>query len=218
MAAALEQAKINFLAERARKERAFADRAELDLEREKEKRDKELLENDRFKVYLFDSEVSDGSVKKCIAQLTQWHRQDPGCDIEIKVNSPGGSILAGFELIDFIRDLRNEGHTVTMVAYGMAASMAGVLLQAADHRVMGENAFLLIHEGSLGAIGDWGDVEDRVELMQMFHKRILGLFEARAKPINKKTTTTFIKNRWKRKDWWIPSEEALKLGLVDEVR
>jgi ATP-dependent protease ClpP protease subunit len=105
-----------------------------------------------------------------------------------------------------------------MVTFGMAASMAGVLLQAADTRIMGANAFLLIHEGSLGAIGDFGDVEDRVELMGQMHDRILSLFETRAKPINPKTTKAFIRNRWKRKDWWITAEEAAKLGLVDEVR
>lgn len=197
---------------------ADAEAAELELERAKEKRALELAQNDRHKVYVFDSDVTDGSVKKCIQQLTTWARQDPACPIEIQINSPGGAINAGFALIDFIRDLRTKGHEVTMVALGMAASMAGVILQAADVRVMGANCFLLLHEGSLGAIGDFGEVKDRVKLMEMYHERILALFEERAKPINEKTTKTFIRNRWARSDWWIPSEDALKLGLVDEVR
>lgn len=215
---ALRDAERKRVAAETRKAVAEAIIAEVERDVVVEERDAQLAQNSNHKVYVFDSEVSASSVKKCINQLTKWHRQDPGCPIEFQINSPGGSIFDGFVLIDFIRDLRDKGHEVTMVTYGMAASMAGVLLQSADKRVIGANAFLLLHEGSLGAIGDFGDVEDRVELMKLFHDRILNLFEERAKPINPKTTAKFIKGRWQRKDWWIPSEDALKLGLVDEVR
>ena len=217
--------KAALLKAKTRKEVAQARRAELDveackidLERVIEKRAKELAENDQHKVYVFDKPVAENSVKACITQLVLWSRQDPGCDIELQVNSPGGVIFDGFALIDFLRGLRADGHKITAVTYGMAASMAGVILQAADERVMGQNAFLLIHEGSLGAIGDFGDVEDRVELMGLMHDRILSLFEGRAKAINPKTTKAFIRNRWKRKDWWLTADEAARLGFVDEVR
>lgn len=202
----------------ARKEIAQAKVAEIVLERERQKRAVEKAANEHHKVYVFDSDVDDAAVKKCIDQLTTWSRQDPDCDIEIQINSPGGSIFAGFALVDFIRGLRQKGHRVTMVALGMAASMAGVLMQAADVRVMGANCFLLIHEGSLGAIGDFGEVEDRVKLMEQMHERILSLFEERAKPINPKTTKKFIRQRWQRRDWWLNSQTAHELGLVDEVR
>lgn len=197
---------------------AKAELAAIALNRERDKREKELAADDFHRVYVFDSDVTAGSVKKCVAQLAEWSRKEPRCDIEIQINSPGGSIFDGFALVDFIRGLRTQGHEITMVAYGMAASMGGVLLQAADNRVMGENAFLLIHEGSLGAIGDFGDVEDRVELMKQLHERILTLFVERATPINPKTTRTFIRNRWKRKDWWLSAEDAAALGFVDEIR
>lgn len=197
---------------------AQAEVSEIVLEREQEKREKELTANDKHKVYVFDSAVDASSVKKCIDQLNVWHRQDPKCKIEIQINSGGGGIFDGFHLIDYIRDLRELGHEVTMVGYGMVASMAGVLLQAADRRVLGSNAFLLLHEGSLGAIGDFGDVEDRVKLMKKMHERILALFESRAQPINPKTTKGFIRKRWERNDWWLPAEDALELGFCDEVR
>ena len=53
-------------------------------------------------VYNFDEVVSERSVKQCINTLTAWSRQDSKCDITIYLNSPGGSILDGFALIDFI--------------------------------------------------------------------------------------------------------------------
>ena len=96
--------------------------------------------------------------------------------------------------------------------------MAGVILQAADTRIIGENAILLIHEGSFGAVGSYGEVEDRVKLMNLLHGRILDIFEKRAKPLNSKTTKTFIKKNWSRQDWWMNATMALELGFVDEIR
>lgn len=206
--------------EEARGAKAAADMQELFLEREREQRAIELAADELHHVYVFDQEVDERSVKNCIQQLTTWSRQDPGCDVEIQINSPGGAIFDGFALIDFLRDFREKGHKVTIIALGMAASMAGVILQAASEgeRVMGENCLLLIHEGSMGVVGDFGEVQDRVKMMGILHERILSLFEARARKQNKKTTKAFIRSRWKRKDWWLTADDARKFGFVDRVR
>ena len=171
-----------------------------------------LAQNEHHHVYQFSDQVSDASVKKCINQLTTWSRNDPECDIEITINSPGGDTIAGFALIDFITDLRSKGHAVTTSALGMAASMAGVILQAGTNRVMGKNAFLLLHEGSMGASGDFGSVEDRVKFMKLLHEHILDLFADRAT-----VTKAFIRKNWLRTDWWIGADTALKHGFIDKV-
>jgi ATP-dependent protease ClpP protease subunit len=170
------------------------------------------------KVYNFDSDVNERSVKACINTLTAWTRQQESCDITIYLNSPGGSILDGFSLIDFLLDLRVRGHKITTVALGWAASMAAVILQAGDERVMGRNAFLLIHEGSLGVVGNYGEVEDRMRLVEKMHQNIWELFAGRAQPINPKTTVAYLKKLAKRTDVSLNSTEALALGLVDSVR
>ena len=167
--------------------------------------------------FTFDSEITEKSVKGCIQMLTAWSRDEPGCDITIYLNSPGGDIVEGFALIDFLVDLRKRGHHVRTVALGMAASMSAVILQAGDERIMGSNAILLIHEGSLGAVGSFGEVEDRVKLMEKLHARIFALFAGRAMPINPKTTAAFLKKQSKRTDWWLDSGEALTLGIIDSV-
>jgi ATP-dependent protease ClpP protease subunit len=214
----LQAAKAEAARAEARKLNAEAAQAEIALEKSKRTERDELAKDSLHQVYVFDSEVNHTKVKECIKQLTTWSRQEPECEIEIQINSPGGEIFAGFALIDAIRLLRAKGHKVTMVALGMAASMAGVILQAADVRVMGANCLMLIHEGALGAIGDFGKVEDRVKLMGLMHERILALFEERAKPINPKTTKAFIRHRWQRKDWWLDADDCLKFGFVDAVR
>ena len=90
-------------------------------------------------------------------------------------DSPGGGIIEGFSLFDQILWLRANGHQVTTIGQGMAASMAGVLLQAGDIRIMSPQASLLIHEASFGAMGSFGQVEDQVKFVKKLQERILEL-------------------------------------------
>ena len=208
---ALAEAK-SFEAE-ARRTAAFAETAEIDLRKNHRNEDDELAKDMHHHVYVFDREVAEASVKACIQQMAIWSRKDPGCAIELQINSPGGSIFDGFALIDFVRGLRDQGHDITTVGIGMVASMAAVILQAGSTRVMGKHALLLIHEGSLGAIGDFGKVEDRVKLMELMHTKILDLFVERSN-VNR----AFIKKNWHRTDWWVPAEICLKHGFCDVVK
>lgn len=214
----------------ARKFTAEAEHAEheaaitrLDRERAEEKRTRERHADaypDRS--YLFSEPVSEATVRKCMTQLAQWHREDNGCDLEIIFDSPGGSVTDGMHLFDYIQDLRTQGHGVVTRTRGMAASMAGILLQAGDTRVMGPQASLMIHEASFGASGKTGDVEDVVEWVNKVQERILTIFATRAagagEKATKKLTKAQLRNRWRRKNWWLDADEALVFGLVDEIR
>jgi Vilmaviridae head maturation protease len=193
----------------------------IGLKREQEKRLRELASNEFHHVYYFSQDVRHDSVQKCMDMLQQWHRNEPGCDMEIIFNSPGGSIVDGMALWDFVQVLRSEGHHVTTSALGMAASMAGILLQAGDKRVMGRESWVLIHEASFFAGGKIGEVEDTVTWVKKVQERIIKIFVERAQAANTATkplTAAQIKKQWTRTDWWISSDEALQLGLVDELR
>lgn len=188
-------------------------KGEFEAEREIEKRRSELAAHKYHHVYFFKGSVDDSSATKCMDQLTEWMRNDPGEDIEIVFNSPGGGITAGMALWDHIQMVRSAGHKVTTSTIGMAASMAGILLQAGEKRIMGKESWLLIHQASFGAQGSFGDVEDTVKWVEKIQDRILTIFAARSN-----MTKAQIKNKWHRTDWWISSDEALKLGFVDELR
>lgn len=190
-----------------------ADDARIDSQRKREAREEELAGNKYHHVYLFTDQVSASSSRACMAQLSTWHRLDPQCPMEIVFSSPGGSVIDGMALFDFIQELRREGHTITTGARGMAASMAGILLQAGDVRWIGSEAYLLIHEVQAGAVGKVGEMEDEMELIHKMCDRILGIFAARCH-----LTAKQLSIRWRRKDWWLDSTESLKLGFVDEVR
>tara|TARA_Y100000310_G_scaffold227743_1_gene230030 strand:+ start:493 stop:1272 length:780 start_codon:yes stop_codon:yes gene_type:complete len=186
---------------------------QMDLTIKEEKRSREKAADDENFLYRFGSEVSGGSVTSCIRKLTEWSRLNPKCNMEIIFSSPGGSIIDGFELFDFMQHLRNEGHHLTTGTLGYAASMAGILLQAGDTRWIGQQAWLMIHRAAFGAYGKTFEIEDEVKFVKRIEERILDIFTSRSN-----LTRNKIKRNWERKDWWISAEEATDLQLVDEVR
>lgn len=191
--------------------------------REDEKREKELLGDEYSRIYRFDQTVGSTSVANCARTLELWARQDAverqktgrkkPCPIEIVFYSPGGEVISGMALFDHIRRISKMGHHITTVCSGYAASMAGILLQAGDTRVMGKESYILIHEVSFGAGGKIGEVEDEVAFVKKIQSRVLHIFAERSS-----LTVRQLDNRWKRKDWWLDSDEALELKIVDEVR
>ena len=182
------------------------------------------LSNDIYHhIFRFTDEVNSASVTRCMNQLSMWDRTEPDCDIEIMFSSPGGSVIAGNVLFDFIMDLR-ERHNVTTSTMGMAASMAGILLQAGDRRVMHKRAWVLIHEISAIAVGKIGEMEDEIAFIKRLQEKALEIFAERCSMAHKNGTAKHpltkgqMANRWKRKDWWVSAEECLDFGLVDELR
>ena len=131
---------------------------ELDLITKKEKLAKDKAVDEENFLFRFNGEVSVGSVHSCMKKLTEWSRINPKCNMEIIFSSPGGNIIDGFELFDFIQQLRTEGHHITTGSLGYAASMAGILLQAGDTRWIGQQAWLMIHRAAFGA---WRSEERR---------------------------------------------------------
>tara|TARA_R110000824_G_scaffold274468_1_gene463171 strand:+ start:449 stop:1180 length:732 start_codon:yes stop_codon:yes gene_type:complete len=180
--------------------------------KEKEARREAALDEENM-VYRFNTTVDKTHVHQCMYKLTQWSRRHPKCAMEIVFSSGGGSIIDGFELFDFIQELRSRGHSVTTGSLGMAASMAGILLQAGERRWMGHQAWMMIHRAAFGVIGKTFVIEDEVAWIKRIEDRILEIFAKRSH-----LTRLKIKRNWDRKDWWISSDEALELGLIDEIR
>lgn len=221
-AAEAEQARAEARRAVAEAEAAEHRAAIVSLERQqKEEEHRRKIAADDFyhRTYDFDSVVTPDSANACIRVLKQWDRLDPACRITINFNSPGGAVFAGMELFDYIQQLRRKGHYVTTVACGHAASMAGILLQAGDLRVMTREAYVLIHEISSMTHGKSSDIKDEVKFMETIQERIINIFVQRARETNrpKAITRRQLRARWHRKDWWLSSDEAYELGIVDEV-
>jgi ATP-dependent protease ClpP protease subunit len=195
-----------------RKITAEAERHEMEAHRARKEIQAWEASADEHRIYHFFGGVDASNAISCMDVVGNWARRTEEGDFTIVFNSPGGSVIHGFALYDFLLGLRKQGHHITTVARGMAASMGGILLQAGDKRLVGDNAHMLIHEVSSLGIGKVSELEDEVKFMKGLQNRALAILAERSTLTKKQ-----IENRWRRKDWWLDSEETVKLGFADEI-
>lgn len=177
--------------------------------------------------HFFDGPVNEKSVYGCLNTMNAWHRQHPDSAWEITINSPGGSVIDGMHLFDQLVTYSKRGggnHEITITVRGYAASMGGILLQAADIRRIGRESYLMIHEISAGAGGKIGEIKDDVKWYEKVCERIVDIFVTRAAEAKannpdkiKGITAATFKKSWERHDWWLDSDDALKHGFVDAI-
>lgn len=163
-------------------------------------------------VYNFFDHVDEDSVRECIHELGNWSRLSPGAPITIVFNTAGGLVMQGLALFDYLTMLRLAGHKITTVTFGRAASMGAVLLQAGDRRIVGPNAFVLLHEVSSGTWGKQSEKEDDVAFTSRLQDKLIAILAKRSV-----LTARQIKARWKKTDWWLDANEAVQLGFADGV-
>jgi len=162
--------------------------------------------------FAFVGPVCEETVHRLIDKLEIWAEAHPDGDINLTINSQGGSVIDGFALYDYLQTLKARGHKLTTVGLGMVASMGGVLLQAGDERVMSRRTWLLIHEVQGITAGSFSQMEDDMKFNERLQSQALDILAERSTLSRKQ-----IQNRWKRKDWWIDANEALKGGFVDKI-
>jgi len=176
-------------------------------------------------------QISGASVGGLIRDLRAYQAVHEGEPFTVEYCSPGGSVLHGFALFDYVRQAAANGHHVTTVISGYAASMAGVLIQAGDHRVIGAQSYLHLHEVSTGAIGKTFEVVDEAAFAVRLTRQLLDIYVQRSPKKGEKVlpapwggdghvelTTDNLVQWVTRYERWLSAEEALALGFVDEVR
>lgn len=215
--AAIKAAEADKMRWEARAAECEARVAEVNRMRLVRQEDFELLGDYYHHVYWFDGDVTQKNVTSCLRILEAWHRQDPTCDMEIRINSLGGSVIHGMSLVDTLTQLSLRGggtHKITITVRGVAASMAAIILQTADVRLMGRNADLLVHEPSGEAVGDRGDIKDIAKWFDAVSTRIANLFVERSQG---KIDLPAFENLWQRRDVYLDAEESLAYGFVDAI-
>ena len=145
-----------------------------------------------------------------IAQLLFLQMQDPAKDINIYINSPGGSVSSGLAIYDTMQFVTCDINTYCI---GMCASMGAVLLAAgtAGKRFALPNSDIMIHQVSGGASGTASDVERTVEHMYSLKKRLNIILSKHTGKDVKKI------ERDADRDHWMSAEEAAEYGVVDKV-
>lgn len=160
-------------------------------------------------VFLGD-EVNDVTASLIVAQLLFLEAEDPEKDINLYINSPGGSISAGMAIYDTMQFIKPD---VSTICIGMAASMGAFLLAAGakGKRFALPNSEIMIHQPLGGARGQATDVIIHAERL-VKTKKILNqiLSEKTGQPLEKI-------ERDVERDYFMSSEEAKAYGLIDEI-
>jgi ATP-dependent Clp endopeptidase proteolytic subunit ClpP len=205
------------LSEQIRQTRAEADMAEIELATKQDVERDRLVKHGKIRLLNVNQAIGGQAADAWLDALQHWERRDPGEPIVVQINSPGGSVTDGLAIYDTLMRLRRKGHHVVTHGMGFVASMASVLLQAGDERIMDARAKLMLHEGSIQISGNGvslsqGEREDLEALNKLLMTDIVGILTERSN-----LTPTRLKNKWRRKDWYLTAQEALDLGFVDRV-
>lgn len=162
------------------------------------------------RIVFLDGEITDESAGLVVAQLIFLEGEDPDQDIFMYINSPGGSVSAGFAIMDTMNFIKCD---VCTLCYGMAASMGAFLLAAGakGKRQALPNSEIMIHQPLGGAQGQGSDVEIHAKhLIQTKHKlnAILSQNTGQSLETIEKDTD---------RDHFMTAEEAKAYGLIDQV-
>ncbi|MFY9983719.1 MAG: ATP-dependent Clp protease proteolytic subunit [Chthoniobacterales bacterium] len=166
------------------------------------------LLNDR--IVFIGTAIDDHVANLVVAQMLFLQMTDPKKDINLYINSPGGSVTAGMAIYDTMQFVTCE---VATYCVGIAASMGAVLLAAGTRgkRYALPNSDIMIHQVSGGAQGTASDVERTVEWMFKIKKRLIHIL---AQHTGKTEEQIGIDSD---RDYWMSAEEARIYGVVDEV-
>ncbi len=166
------------------------------------------LLNDR--IVMLSEEVNDVTASLVVAQLLFLEGQDPEKDISLYINSPGGSVTAGFAIYDTMQYIKCDVSTICM---GMAASMGAFLLSsgAPGKRFALANSEILIHQPLGGAQGQATEIKIAADhILKTRAKLNKILAENTGKPID-------IIEKDTERDFFMSAQEALEYGLVDKI-
>lgn len=162
------------------------------------------------RIIFLGDEVNDATAQIIVAQLLFLEAEDPSKDISLYINSPGGSVTAGWAIYDTMQYIKCD---VSTICLGMAASMGAFLLAGGTKgkRLSLPNAEIMIHQPSGGAKGKATDIEIVAEQILKIKKRMNRILaENTGQPLEKVEHDTELDN-------YMTAEEALKYGLVDKV-
>ena len=166
------------------------------------------LLNDR--IVLLGEEVTDQSANLIVAQLLYLESVDPDKDIQLYINSPGGSVTAGMAIYDTMQYIKPD---VSTICIGMAASMGAFLLSsgAKGKRFILPNAEVMIHQPSAGTQGQITDMALHLKRLENIKKRMTSILAD-----NTGRSYEEVLGACER-DNFMTAEEAQTFGLVDKI-
>ena len=164
----------------------------------------------RERIIFLGSGIDDQVADAMVAQLLFLEAEDPEKDIQIYVNSPGGSVTAGLAIYDTMQQVAPD---IVTICYGLAASMGAFLLSGGTKgkRLALPNARIMIHQPLGGAQGQAVDIEIQAKEILYLKETLNGLMaEHTGQPLDKIAEDTD-------RDYFLSPAEAVQYGLIDRV-
>ncbi|MDE6225416.1 MAG: ATP-dependent Clp endopeptidase proteolytic subunit ClpP [Muribaculaceae bacterium] len=162
------------------------------------------------RIIFLGTDVNEYTANVIQAQLLYLDSADPGKDVSIYINSPGGSVYAGLGIYDTMQYISSD---VATICTGMAASMAAVLLVAGEKgkRFALNHSRVMIHQPMGGAQGQASDIEITAKQIQMLKKELYDIIASHSgQPFEKV-------ERDSDRDYWMTAQEAKDYGMIDDV-
>lgn len=162
------------------------------------------------RIIFLGTQIDDYTANVIQAQLLFLDSSDPGKDISIYINSPGGSVYAGLGIYDTMQYISSD---VKTICTGIAASMAAVLLVAGEKgkRYALNHSRVMIHQPMGGAQGQASDIEITAREIQKLKKELYTI-------ISKHSGMPFDKvEKDSDRDYWMTSAEAKEYGMIDDI-
>ncbi len=162
------------------------------------------------RIIFLGEEVNETTASLVVAQMLFLESEDPGKDIHLYINSPGGMVTAGMAIYDTMQYIKCD---VSTICIGMAASMGAFLLAggAKGKRYALPNAEIMIHQPSGGAKGQATEIQIAAENILKTKKKLNQILaDNTGKPFEQVAEDT-------ERDHWMDAKEALDYGLVDSI-
>lgn len=162
------------------------------------------------RIIMLDGEINDTTASLVVAQLLYLESESRDADISLYINSPGGSVTAGFAIYDTMNYIQPD---VSTICVGMAASMGAFLLSsgAKGKRICLPNSEVMIHQPLGGASGQATEIEIAAKHILQTKERINRILAANTgKPISEVEKDTD-------RDNYMTAQEALDYGIVDKI-
>ena len=162
------------------------------------------------RIIFLGTDVNDYTANVIQAQLLYLDSADPGKDISIYINSPGGSVYAGLGIYDTMQYVSSD---VATICTGMAASMAAVILVAGakGKRFALRHSRVMIHQPMGGAQGQASDIEITAREIQKLKKELYTIIADHSGMSYDKVAQD------SDRDYWMTAEEAREYGMIDDV-
>lgn len=162
------------------------------------------------RIIFLGTQVDDYTANVIQAQLLYLDSSEPGKDVSIYINSPGGSVYAGLGIYDTMQYIQSD---VSTICTGMAASMAAVLLVAGakDKRFALKHSCVMIHQPMGGIQGQASDIEiTSREILKLKKELYTIISEHSGQPYDKVYQDSD-------RDYWMTAQEAVDYGMIDRV-